>query len=155
MASGKTAIGRALARRLGRPFIDSDREVEKSADRPISRIFAAEGERGFRRRETSVLRKIALAKGKVVALGGGAVLSKKNVSVIRRSGTVVYLQAPLAVLIRRGRRGGRKRPLWSKSLSSLFSRRRPRYNGSAHITIRAGRGGIDKIVSRILSRLIE
>jgi len=155
MACGKTAVGRALARRLGRPFVDADRELEKAAGLSIPRLFAARGEAYFRALETRIVRKLARRRGLVVALGGGAVLKRENVSVLRRSGTVVYLQAPFAVLWKRGRRGRAKRPLWSdrRGLERRLKSRRPLYRRAAHVTVRAAEGGPKELAIRIVTRL--
>ncbi|MFH2202666.1 MAG: shikimate kinase [Elusimicrobiota bacterium] len=146
MAAGKTAVGRALAERLKRPFIDADREIEKAAGLSVARIFARHGEKRFRALERRVINKIARQRGLVVAVGGGAVL--------RRSGTVVYLQAPFETLWRRGSKERAKRPLWNdrRSLLRLLQSRRPRYRRAAHLTVRAGAGTPGTIAARICRR---
>ncbi len=138
MASGKSAVGRALAIRLGRRLIDTDRDVERIAKRKIARIFAERGERAFRRLESRAIARAARRRGSVVALGGGAVLRRANVSLIRRTGSVAYLQVPPAKLRVRGRRASRgSRPLWKKNLRALLAVRRPAYRRAAHIVVRA------------------
>ena len=110
MGAGKSTIGRHLARVLGQRFVDADREIEARTGASISLIFDLEGEAGFRRRESAVIAELAAGEGLVVATGGGAVLDPGNRAALRQRGTVVYLHAPLEVLIRRTRRD-RDRPL--------------------------------------------
>jgi len=92
MGAGKSAVGRALAERLGAPFADSDARVEAAAGRSVAAIFADEGEAGFRRREREALEALAGRPG-VVALGGGAICQPGAAERLRASGTVVYLRA--------------------------------------------------------------
>ncbi len=157
MAAGKTAVGRALARRLKRRFVDADREIARAAGKSIPRLFAERGEAGFRRLETSALKKIVRDDNRVIALGGGAVLKRENVSLMRRAGTVIYLQAPFEVLYRRGRKESGNRPLWRdrRGLKRLLRERRPSYRRSAHLTILAGRTGPERLAIRIVRRLNE
>ncbi|MFC1679568.1 shikimate kinase, partial [Elusimicrobiota bacterium] len=92
-------------------------------------------------------------RGKIVAVGGGAVTLSGSVSAMRRAGRVVYLQAPLSVLRRRvSARERKKRPLW-KQAGRLLARRRSLYRGAAHLTVRAGRGTPREIAARIALRL--
>jgi len=107
MGAGKSAVGRALAQRLGRPFVDSDAEIEAAAGRPIPAIFAAEGEPGFRARERAVLAQLA-GRNAVVALGGGAIAQPGAGRLLARSGRVVWLRAsPRTLLARVGDGAGR------------------------------------------------
>jgi shikimate kinase len=153
MGSGKTAVGRILAKRLGRRFVDLDREIASSAGQSIAAIFAAEGEDGFRKRESRALRRAAGMRSAVVATGGGAVLLRDNVSLMRRTGTVVHLQAPLFALRRRVTAFERNaRPLW-KDAERLFRRRRSFYARAAHWRVRAGLGSPEAVAGRIARRL--
>ena len=98
MGAGKTTVGALVARRLGRPFVDTDALVEREAGRSISAIFAGEGERGFRRREAAAIRQVAALRGQVVAVGGGAVLDPDNVTQLRGTGDLLLLDAEAATL---------------------------------------------------------
>lgn len=100
MGAGKSAVGAALARRLGRPFADADAEVEAAAGRRVAEIFAAEGEAGFRARERAALEALA-GREAVVALGGGATAQPGVPELLARSGRVVWLRARLETLERR------------------------------------------------------
>lgn len=92
MGSGKTAVGRQLAARLGRPFVDVDDAIEALAGKPITAIFADEGEDGFRRRECLALAAALSTPTQVIATGGGAVLDASNRAALAGAATVVYLR---------------------------------------------------------------
>ncbi|WP_249621062.1 shikimate kinase AroL [Desulfuromonas sp. CSMB_57] len=99
-ASGKTTIGRALARALGYDFVDTDRHLLESAGRTVAEIVAEEGWEGFRQRESAALRAVT-RPATVVATGGGMVLAAANRQFMREHGIVLYLAAPAAVLAAR------------------------------------------------------
>ncbi len=99
--SGKTTVGRELARLLADDFVDSDEIIAQEAGRSIAEIFAREGEDGFRRRESGVLRRVLSSPPRVLSVGGGAILDDGNVKLLRAGATVVWLTAPPEVLWRR------------------------------------------------------
>ena len=141
MGVGKTATGRALARRLGRELVDTDVVVGGGGGEAIPAIFAAEGEAGFRLREAAVVASVMAREGLIVATGGGAVLLPENRAALRR-GVVVWLQAPPAELLRRagGHRAGQSRPLLNASdplgrLEALMRERKPLYGAVAHLRL--------------------
>lgn len=103
MGAGKTAVGTALARHLGVPFLDSDEEIIRAASRSIPEIFARDGEAFFRARETEVLRRLLAGEPCVLSTGGGAFLSEVNRQAITDSGISVWLRAELDVLWQRVR----------------------------------------------------
>ena len=100
MGAGKSAVGRVLAARTDRDFLDTDHLVEASAGRTIGEIFAEEGERGFRVRESQAIA-AASSGDAVIATGGGAVLLRANVATMKASGPVVWLQADPSTLASR------------------------------------------------------
>ena len=91
--TGKSTVGRLVAGRLGWDFVDCDERIEAVAGRSIAAIFAAEGEAGFRDRESAVLRELASRERIVLATGGGAVLRPANRALLRDAGFVVWLTA--------------------------------------------------------------
>ena len=93
-SSGKSTIGRALAKQTGRPFIDLDEEIVKTAGRDIPTIFREDGEKVFRDIESEVVRVISQTTGAVIATGGGAVLREENVRRLKRNGILCYLDRP-------------------------------------------------------------
>lgn len=110
MGAGKTVVGRLIAGRLARRFVDTDALVESEAGRLIAELFEAEGERGFRRREAAAVRRAAALRGQVLAVGGGAVVDPDNVTHLRATGDLVLLDADPAVLADRVG-AGEDRPL--------------------------------------------
>lgn len=132
MGAGKSAIGRALAARLGWPAVDVDAEVEAGAGASIAELFAREGEAGFRTREAAALRAALAGPGAcVVATGGGAVLDAGNREAMRQGGRVVYLQVAPATQLERVSAQG-QRPLLrdgdpAQRLAELQARREPLY----------------------------
>ena len=97
MGAGKTAVGKALAARLGAPFLDSDAEIECAANMTIAEIFARDGEAFFRDRETEVISRLLDQHG-ILSTGGGAFLSERNRQMITDRGVSVWLNAGLSVL---------------------------------------------------------
>jgi shikimate kinase len=108
--AGKSTLGRTLARRLGKTFVDADTELERKLGVTISTIFEIEGEAGFRDREESVLAELTAQTNIVLATGGGAVIRPTNRERLKTNGTVIYLHALPAALRERTRRS-RHRPL--------------------------------------------
>jgi shikimate kinase len=103
MGAGKTAVGTALARLLGVPFLDSDEEISRAADRSIAEIFERDGEAFFRARETEVLARLLKGAPCVLSTGGGAFLSPVNRQMIHEQGVSVWLRADLELLWQRVR----------------------------------------------------
>lgn len=110
MGAGKTTVARALSRRLGWEFLDSDHEIETRTGVGIPTIFEIEGEEGFRKREAMVIRELTEMRHVVLATGGGVVLCEGNRSCLKRNGLVVYLDVSPKVLFERTRHD-RNRPL--------------------------------------------
>ncbi|MBI4340906.1 MAG: AAA family ATPase [Candidatus Omnitrophica bacterium] len=105
MGTGKTTVGKRLAKRLGWRFVDVDEQIETSAKKPVPRIFAEHGEPVFRRLEERIVRRLVRGDQQVIATGGGAFVDPKNRSRLRASGPVVCLTArPKIILQRLGRR---------------------------------------------------
>ncbi len=139
MGAGKTTVGRQLARRLGRPFYDSDHEIVERTGVPIPTIFEIEGEDGFRRREAQTIRELTEDDGLVLATGGGVVLRAENRERLHDTGWVVYLNVPPVLLYERTR-NDRNRPLLQVAdpltrLEELYTLRDPLYRETAHLVV--------------------
>lgn len=154
MGAGKSTVGRILAKRLGRPFADTDKLVERAAKASIPEIFEREGERGFRRLEAAAVRNVAALRGQVIAVGGGAVLDPANVTQLRATGDLVLLDADPKDLAQRTRRRGR--PLLDgvedreARLLQLRSARAAAYtSAAAHVIDSSGRSP-DEIADAVL-----
>ena len=157
MGAGKTTLGRALAQRLDKEFVDTDRILVERTGVPVATIFEFEGEEGFRRREGAVLAEIAERDGLVVATGGGVVLSDENRRVMRSHGTVVYLRARLESLWERTRHDA-TRPLLATpdpraTLASLLAAREPLYRDVAHVIVETGAQSSSSLVGKVLVAL--
>ena len=139
MGSGKTAVGRHLARMFRFIFLDSDADVESKTGVDISFIFEKEGEAGFRVRERESIERLTRLTGIVLATGGGAVIDAENRRVLAERGVVVYLQTSIGQQLERTRHA-RHRPLLNgadpqEKLSELMQRRAALYAEIAAITV--------------------
>ena len=131
MGAGKTAVGTALARQLGVPFLDSDEEITRAADRSIAEIFERDGEPFFRARETEVISRLLLGTPCILSTGGGAFLSAANRRMIHEVGVSVWLKAELELLWQRVRhkttRPLLRTPNPRETLRALYEARMPLY----------------------------
>jgi shikimate kinase len=155
MGSGKSTIGRHLARQLGLEFIDGDRALEERSGVPVATIFEMEGEEGFRRREAALLDELTQRQRLVLATGGGAVLLEENRERMRDRGLVIYLEATLEELQRRLRHD-KSRPLLrgvdiDRRVAELLAARAPFYRQCAHLTFASGAANPKRLVQRILA----
>lgn len=101
MGTGKSAVGRVLARRTGFRHLDTDAEIERLAEKTIPQIFTEDGEEAFRARETALLTALEQADALILSTGGGTPIRAENANLLKRTGTVVWLQvAPEAILAR-------------------------------------------------------
>jgi shikimate kinase len=157
MGAGKTTLGRALARRLGREFADTDKVLVERTGVPVATIFEIEGEEGFRRRESTVLAELAAQDGLVIATGGGAILSEANRELMRSHGTVIYLRARLENLWERTRQDT-TRPLLQTpdprgTLSQLLTAREPLYSEAAHVIVDTGAQSAASLANKVIAAL--
>jgi shikimate kinase len=151
--AGKTTVGRHLARRLHRLFIDADHEIEARTGVRIPLIFDIEGEQGFRDRESRVIAELAVESNLVVATGGGAVLRSENRAAIKQGGTVIYLHAAPRLLFDRTRLDP-NRPLLQVAdpmgkIEELFAQRDPLYREVADIIVNSVGGSISHLVKQV------
>jgi shikimate kinase len=157
MGAGKTTVGRAVARRLDRPFFDSDHEIVARTGARIPVIFELEGEAGFRDREAQVISDFTSQRDIVLATGGGAILRPENRQALQNNGLVVYLRANPHDLWLRTRRD-KNRPLLQTEdpkarLEELFAVRDPLYRECAHFVIETGRPSVNGLVNMVLMQL--
>jgi shikimate kinase len=158
MGSGKSAVGRALARLLGYGFVDSDAEIENRTGVDIPFIFEKEGEAGFRLREREILDELTRARRTVVSTGGGAVLLEENRRNLTERGVVVYLHASVDQQADRTRHG-RHRPLLNaaedprRRLAELMAFREPLYRGVAHLTVPTDGRRVQSVADDVLAGL--
>ena len=131
MGTGKTSVGKILAKRLNRPVVDVDLVIEKSVEKKISEIFESEGEARFRALEKEAIRQICRDQGIVITTGGGAVLDPENIETLKASGCVIGLSAKAETIFKRIKHS-RHRPLLNghdklKDIQRLLAERRPFY----------------------------
>ena len=157
MGAGKTAVGAALARVLHVPFVDSDDEIVRAANRPIAEIFARDGEPFFRAREAEVLARLLRGPPCVLSTGGGAYLAPGNRALISEAGVAVWLRADLDLLWQRVRHKA-TRPLLRtanprETLRSLYEARVPLYT-LADITVDAAPDlSVEDMAARVVQAL--
>lgn len=159
MGSGKTAVGKALAQRLGAPFLDSDGAIEEAAQASIPEIFARDGEPFFRLREAEVIARLLSGPPAVLSTGGGAFMAERNRRAIEGRGVAVWLDADLDTLWERVRHKD-TRPLLRTpdprgTLAGLFERRVPVYR-LAEIHVRTEQGfTVEDTAGRVIEALRE
>ena len=129
---GKTTIGRALADRLGKRFVDLDEEIVRAAGRSIPDLFAAEGEDGFRTREAEQTARFAREGRQVLSCGGGVVKRPENLRALRQNGVVLFIDRPLDALTVGG---GRPLSTSAEALKTMEAQRRPLYLAAADAVI--------------------
>lgn len=158
-ATGKTTVGRSLADRIGRPFLDADAELESRSGRTIRDLFARDGEPAFRDLEEWTIAELCKGSpGAVLATGGGAVLREANRRALKRFGVVVWLSAPPEVLVERLRRDEGERPALTSSglldeVAGVLAAREPLYGEIADLVVDAAAPGPESVASAIADAL--
>jgi shikimate kinase len=159
MGAGKSTVGRVLSRRMGLPFVDTDKLIVERTGVPIATIFEVEGEAGFRDRESALIAGIADLPASVIATGGGAVLRAENREAMRTHGTVIFLSAEPPELIRR-LRNDRARPLLAtgapeERIRQLVAERDALYRAAAHLVIETRSQGVGRLVGDLVQKLLR
>lgn len=157
MGSGKTTMGRILARHLDKVFVDSDEEIQLRTGVTIPHIFDVEGEPGFRQRETDALEALVGRDNLVLATGGGAVLAEQNRVMMQANGIVIYLKANVHDLWLRTR-NDKNRPLLQTGnahakLGELLHQRDALYQQVADIVIPTGRQSVHALMLRLCGEI--
>jgi len=156
MGCGKSTIGRELHQRLGYELVDMDAVIEHYAEKPITRIFEEQGEPAFRDMESGLLRELSEIPGprRIISTGGGVIVRPENRPVLRKLGYVVWLHAPIQVLLDRTGRT-RDRPLLHtddpyKRIEELLEKRKPWYAETAHLKVETSGLSLGEIATGIL-----
>ena len=157
MGAGKTTLGRILAKKLGKRFVDSDHEIEARTGASIPTIFEIEGEAAFRRREAEAIRDLSAQEDLVLATGGGAVLNPDSRVYLKQRGIVIYLRASVSSILARTAHD-KSRPLLQtadprKKLEELTASREPLYREVADLVIDTGRPNVQSMVQTILAQI--
>jgi shikimate kinase len=157
MGAGKSTVGKVLAKKLGRRFLDADHVIEERCGVKIPVIFEMEGEDGFRKREAQTIEEVTNEQGIVLATGGGAVLLPENRVALKERGTVIYLHANPVELWHRTK-GGEGRPLLRngdarKILENLYAIRDPLYREIADYVIETGKPSVNQLVNTLIMQL--
>lgn len=149
MGSGKSSIGKSLGLLLDYRFVDTDSEIEKKYGQMIPSIFEKYGEKTFRTYETEVLKTLEL--GNIVSTGGGIVESAENMNIMKKSGTVIYLQTTFDEIAKR-LESDQSRPLWNKNphkKKELYRRRNKLYLNCADYIIVTDEKSIEEVAKEI------
>lgn len=157
MGSGKTTVGKQLAKRTRMDFVDSDHIIEDRCGVSISTIFDIEGEDGFRKRETKILSELCERTGIVLATGGGAITIEESRILLRKSGFVIYLKTAIETQLARTKKNN-NRPLLEnvdaeRRLTELMEERGVLYEQEADLIVTSGERIVSKVVDEIMSAL--
>jgi shikimate kinase len=159
--SGKSSIGRLLAAKLSMDFADSDVVIVERAGKTIREIFAAEGEAGFRARESQAIAELAARDNVVIAAGGGAVLRAENVAALKANGKIVWLQADAPTLFQRIQADAatnHTRPNLTagggiEEVKKLLEARTPIYSAAADVTLDVTSLSVDDAVACLVTMI--
>ncbi len=160
MGSGKTTVGRRLSEKLKVDFYDADHEIINKTGVTIDHIFDVEGEEGFRKRESKVLKELCNKSNIVLATGGGAVILEENRSIIKKAGSVIYLSSSVDQILRRTSKS-KIRPLLENStnrrqtISNIIDSRDTFYREVATIIINTNGKKLNKLINEILAHLSQ
>ena len=158
MGAGKTAVGKALAEKLGRSFVELDLLIEQRARKSIPDIFQQDGEVAFRELEIEVTEEVARDKNLVIACGGGIVLNSINIERLGENARIVYLTTPPDVILKRVANEEGQRPLLevdnpALAIGEMLTFRKPFYERAADIKIDTSKLDIDAVAEEIISKL--
>ena len=157
MASGKSLLGRKLSEYLDLPYVDTDKEIELRAGAEISWIFEKEGEKGFRDRESTILKESSSLDNFIISTGGGAILRNENRELMRSRGKVIYLETPIEIQLSRTL-NDKTRPLIEnvdkkEVFSALSKERTPLYEELSDIRVPFKDRSKDELLNTVLKLL--
>jgi len=160
MGTGKTAVGKALADRLSKEFVELDAWIEQIGGKTIPEIFKEDGEIAFRELEIESVKQVSEKQNTVIACGGGVPLNKINIDRLREESVIVYLTASPAIILKRTSRDATDRPLLkvanpALTIQELTRFRKPFYERAADIIINTSNLDIGVVAEQIISRLRE
>jgi len=161
MGTGKTTIGKTLAQKLGKTFVEIDALIAQKAGKSIADIFKEDGEIAFRQLEIEVTKEIAEKDNQVIACGGGIVLNRINIDRLKKNAVIVFLTVSFDVIEKRVSAGSRIRPLLegstdrAKTIRELMEFRQPFYDRAADIKVNSSNIGIEATADLIIDRFRE
>lgn len=160
MGTGKTSVGLALAKRLGRPAHDADALIEADEKRKIAQIFEERGEDCFRQIEKKKIEELSELEGAVITTGGGAVMDPENVARLKKNGVLICLSASTETILKRVGRS-KNRPLLkkaadpAKAVEELLAKRRAHYDQAADVTVATDGKSPEEVAAMIETLLNE
>ena len=159
MGSGKTTIGKHLAKKLGLDFYDCDHELERLTGASVNLIFDLEGEEGFRERENCLLKELTVMNGVLIATGGGTVCNEENRLMLRSRGYVVYLKTSIEEQLKRLSKD-KSRPLLqaedrAQRLKNLARVRNPLYDATADLVFTARKSSVHATAKALSITILE
>ncbi len=159
MGTGKSTVGKILAEKLSKDFIEMDDIISQKANKSIPEIFSQDGEISFRELEMQVAKELSGKKNKIISAGGGLVLNKLNIDYLKKKSILVLLRAnPKEIFKRISKDGKEKRPLLDnidpvKEIKLLLDYRQYFYNSAAEITVSTNNKDPNQIASEIIRKL--
>ncbi|MCL0094565.1 shikimate kinase [Dehalococcoidales bacterium] len=160
MGTGKTAVGKIVAEKLGKEFIELDLLIEQRAGKTIAEVFQQDGEIAFRELEIEVTKEVSEKKNVVIACGGGLVLNKINIDRLSKECLIVYLTASPGVILKRISSEENERPLLKTAnkalvVQELLRWRKPFYEQAADIKINTSKLDINSVAEQIIEKVKE
>ena len=158
MGVGKTAVGKVLAKKLNRKFVELDSLIGHKAGKPIPEIFQQDGEVAFRELEIEATKEVSEDKNQIIACGGGLVLNKINIDRLKRDSGIVYLTASPRVILKRVSGDGEERPVLKASnkaekIQEVLRFRKPFYERAADIIIDTSKVDTDFVAEQIIRQV--
>ena len=155
MGAGKTAVGKALAEKLNKKFVEMDSLIEQKAGKSIPEIFQHDGETAFRELEIEVAKEVSGGENLVIACGGGVVLNKINIDRLKEESIIVYLTVSPRAVLKRISNDAEVRPLLkvenpSSTIKELLRFRKPFYERAADIKVNTSNLDINSVVEQII-----